>query len=355
MSSMNNEKKYDAILLAGEGKSSYKVHHQNKAFLTINGACLIHYIVETLQKVESIQDIYVVGPKEKLQQALLSGRIDLKSPKRIHIVEQKTTLYQNIWHTFLQSLQDENAEAPNTKSHRDRTVLIVPCDAPLMTPQEVEYFISHADMEKYDLVSGLVSREKLQHFYPQKKTLGIKMAYIHFKEASFRINNLHMVKPLCIENREYIQKMYQYRYQRNFKNLILFSLSLFGKDKLRHYKCYIGLQLCLFFANLGLDSLVDYFRNLNPRKELEKTISTIMKTRFKTLEVPYPGAALDIDNAKDYDAMKIQFYEWLKYLQEYKESLPVATSHIEVSPAARTEKVARPSPTPLSTSSEHEG
>ena len=355
MGSMNNQKTYDAILLAGEGKSSYKVHHQNKAFLTINGACLIHYIVETLQKVESIQDIYVVGPKEKLQQAFLSGRIDLTSPKRIHIVEQKTNLYENIWHTFLQSLKNENGARPNTDTHRDRAVLIVPCDAPLMTSQEVEYFISHADMEKYDHVLGLVSREKLQHFYPQKKTLGIKMAYIHFKEASFRINNLHMVKPLCIENREYIQKMYQYRYQRNFKNLILFSLSLFGKDKLRHYKCYIGLQLCLFFANLGLDSLVDYFRNLNPRKELEKTISTIMKTRFKTLEVPYPGAALDIDNAKDYDAMKIQFYEWWKYLQEYKESLPVATSHIEVSPAARTEKVARPSPTPLSTSSEHEG
>ena len=63
MGSMNNQKTYDAILLAGEGKSSYKVHHQNKAFLTINGTCLIHYIVETLQKVKSIQDIYVVGQR----------------------------------------------------------------------------------------------------------------------------------------------------------------------------------------------------------------------------------------------------------------------------------------------------
>ena len=70
-----------------------------------------------------------------------------------------------------------------------------------------------------------------------------------------------------------------------------------------------------------------------------------MKTRFKTLEVPFPGAALDIDNSKDYDAMKIRFDEWWKYLQEDKESLPIATNYIEVSPTARTEKVARPSPT----------
>ena len=68
-----------------------------------------------------------------------------------------------------------------------------------------------------------------------------------------------------------------------------------------------------------------------------------MKTRFMALDVPYPGAALDIDNAKDYDAMKYRFDEWWKYLQEYKE--PVAKNYIEVSPTARTEKVARPSPT----------
>jgi molybdopterin-guanine dinucleotide biosynthesis protein A len=345
MSSMSDQIKYDAILVAGEGKSSYKVYHQNKAFLTINGKCLIHYIVKTLQQVESIQDIYVVGPKEALGQVFLSGHVDLKSPKRIHIVEQKTTLYENIWHTFLQSLKDGNGEVQNTEPHRDRAVLIVPCDAPMMTPQEVEYFISHADMEKYDHVLGLVSSEKLKYFYPQKKIPGIKMAYIHFKEASFRINNLHLVKPLRIENREYIQKMYQYRYQRNLKNLVLLGLSLFGKEKTRHYKTYIGLQLCLFFANLGLDFLVDYFRNLNPRKELERIIGTIMKTRFKTLEVPYPGAALDIDNAKDYDAMKNRFDEWWKYLQEHKESLPVAANYIEASSTAHTEKVARPSPT----------
>ena len=243
MGSMNSQKKYDAILVAGEEKSSYNVHHQNKAFLTINGKCIIHYIVESLQQVESIQDIYIVGPKEKLNQVFLSGRVDLKSPKTIHTVEQKTNLYENVWHTFLQSLKDENGELPNTDTHRDRAVLIVPCDAPMMTSQEVGYFISHANMENYDHVLGMVSREKLKYFYPQERKQGIKMAYLHLKEDSFRINNLHLVKPLRIENREYIQKMYQYRYQRNFKNLVFFGLSLFGKGKARHYKNYIGLQL----------------------------------------------------------------------------------------------------------------
>jgi 2-C-methyl-D-erythritol 4-phosphate cytidylyltransferase len=314
MSSSNDPKKYDVILVAGEGKSSYKVYHQNKAFLTLQGKCVILYVVEALQQVQSIRDIYIVGLKEKLDQVLHSGRVDREYPKRIHVVEQKANLYENVWQTFLQSQQVELKDV-DTTPHRDKAVLIVPCDAPLITPQEVEHFISQADMDRYDHVLGLVSREKLRHFYPQASKPGIKMAYLHIKEDSFRINNLHLVKPLRIENREYIQKMYQYRYQRNFKNLVLFGLSVFGKDKAKHYKNYIGLQLCLFFGGLGLEFVVDYFRKLNPKKELEESISTIMKTRFSALEVPFPGAALDIDNAKDYEAMKTRFEEWQEYLK----------------------------------------
>jgi len=306
-------KKYDVILVAGEGKTSYKVYHQNKAFLTLQGKCVILYVIEALQQVKSIGDIYIVGLKDKLDQVLHSSRLNLEFPKRIHVVEQKSNLYENVWQTFLQSQQ---VEVSNSEKQRDKAVLIVPCDAPLITPQEVEYFISHADMNRYDHVLGLVSREKLQHFYPIENKPGIKMAYLHIQENSFRINNLHMVKPLRIENREYIQKMYQYRYQRNFKNLVLFGLSVFGKDKAKHYKNYIGLQLCLFFGGLGLEFMVNYFRKLNPKKELEATISTIMKTRFSALEVPFPGAALDIDNAKDYEAMKTRFDEWRKFLSK---------------------------------------
>ena len=267
MNSSNDPKKYDVILVAGEGKSSYKVYHQNKAFLTLQGKCVILYVVEALQQVKSIRDIYIVGLKEKLDQVLRSGRIDREYPKRIHVVEQKANLYENVWQTFLQSQQME-LEDGDTTTHRDKAVLIVPCDAPLITPQEVEYFISHADMNRYDHVLGLVSREKLRHFYPQASKPGIKMAYLHIQKDSYRINNLHLVKPLRIENREYIQKMYQYRYQRNFKNLVLFGLSVFGKDKAKHYKNYIGLQLCLFFGGLGLEFVVDYFRKLNPIHQL---------------------------------------------------------------------------------------
>jgi molybdopterin-guanine dinucleotide biosynthesis protein A len=314
--------RFDAILVAGEGESSYKVYHRHKAFLEINGKHIVNYVVQTLQQVEAIARIFIVGQKEPLKAVLAEGNIGLDYPKPIYVIAQRANLYENIWHTFLESLPDSvNREEVDRTEYRDKAVLIVPCDSPLITPHEVEYFIRHADLENHDHVLGLTAEESLKHFYPADGKPGIKMAYLHLKEKSYRLNNLHLVKPVRIENRHYIQKMYQYRYQRNFKNLILFGLSLFGKDKAVHYRYYIGLQMGLLFGGLGWNGPLNYFRTWTPKRKLEESISTIMKTRFVAMEVPFPGAALDIDNDRDYETMKARFDEWREYLSHPENSL----------------------------------
>jgi len=326
MNLMQAEKKFDAILVAGEGESSYKVYHQHKAFLKINNKCIINYVVDALQKVNSIRDIYIVGLRDKLNEIFKGSEADLEYPKPIHIVQQKNNLYENIWHTFLQSIPDgETMQDQENSIYADKAVLIVPCDSPLLTPHEVEHFINHSQIENHDHVLGLTSRQNLEFFYPRDGKPGIKMAYLHLKENSYRINNLHLVKPIGIENRKYIQKMYQYRHQRNFKNMVLFGLSLLGKDKAKHYQYYFGVQMGLLFASLGLESMVRVFRSLTPKKALEKSISNILKARFIGLEVPYAGAALDIDNDRDYEAMKIRFNEWREYLS-HPENSPLPLS-----------------------------
>ncbi len=327
MNDVSTKRKYDAILVAGQGESSYKVYHQHKAFLKINGKCIINYVVECLQQVESIKEIYIVGLEDRLRQTLEEAQVDFQSPKRIHIVPQRSNLYLNVWHTFLQTIDlDEDSPKLMHPENRDRAVLVVPCDSPLITPIEVEYFISHCDVENYDHILGLSAEKSLEHFYPKDNKPGIKMAYLHLQEKSFRLNNLHLVKPIRIENRHYIQRMYEYRYQRNIKNFILFGLSLIGKDKTQHYRYYIGLQLGLLFGSLGWSKLIDIFRNWTPKKDLERSISTIMKTRFMALEVPFPGAALDIDNDKDYETMKVRFNEWRDYLEQLESSPAVLES-----------------------------
>ncbi len=328
MNLMRHPKKYDAILVAGEGKASYRVYGQHKAYLKIEGKCIFQYVLEALQQVESVRDIYMVGQEDRLCEALEAGGVDLNDPKRIRVVPQKSNLYENIWHTFLQTIpggesmtQEELEQSP----YRDTAILVAPCDSPLLTPHEAEYFITQSDLDHYDYVLGLTAARNLEYFYPREDRPGIKMAYLHLREKSYRINNLHLVKPIRIRNRHYIQSMYQYRYQRNFKNFVLLGLSLFGKDKAQKFRYYLGLQLCLLFASLGWDRGVDFFRTWTPKSHLESSISTILKTRFMALESPFPGAALDIDNGRDYEAMKTRFKEWREYLSHPEQPLTLSS------------------------------
>jgi len=321
MSLIQEFKKYDAILLAGEGESSYKVLNQHKAFLRVKGKCLISFVLETLQQVDSIRDIYIVGSRGKLLKTIEEARIDLKYPKKIYVVEQKTNLYENIWHAFLETLPEKPSEDELEDSpYQDKAALIVPCDAPLITPHEVEYFISHCDLENYDHILGLTPSESLEHFYPKNGKPGIKMSYLNLKEKKYRINNLHMVKPIRIINRKYIQEVYQFRYQRNIKNMFLFGCSLLGNRKPNEFKYYFTLLLSSMFSKLGLDGPVNFLRNWVPKKGLEKCVSQILQTRLMGQEVPFPGAALDIDNEHDYQAILFRFDEWREYLEQLDRS-----------------------------------
>jgi molybdopterin-guanine dinucleotide biosynthesis protein A len=317
-------KQYDALLVAGEGKDSYKVYHQHKAFLSIEGKCVISYVIEALQKAESVRSITITGPRDALLKHLDADGINRISPKPIHVMEQKRNLYENVWHSFLHTLPEEVPEDELENSpYRDQAVLVVPCDSPLITSHEIDYFIENSDLKNYDLLSGLTPEESLRAFYPEPGKPGVEMAYLHLKERRYRISNLHLVKPIRIRNRHYVQQMYQYRYQRNFKNVILFGWEIIGKDKKSRYKYYIGLLLGLFFSWLNIKPLVRFFRSWVPKQGLEECISNIMDTRFIGLESPLPGAALDIDNAQDYEAIKLRFKDWKAYLSRLSDLHPL--------------------------------
>ena len=324
MDGILKSKKYDAILVAGEGMHSYKVYHQHKAFLRVNGRSMVSYVIQALQQVDSVRDIYVVGPKNQLSHYLKEDRINLQAPKKITLLEQRENLFENVWHTFLHTLPESiDAAQLDTSPYVDRAVLVVPCDAPLITPHEIEYFIQNCDMENHDHVLGLTPEQALRPFYPGPGRPGIKMAYLHLKENKYRINNLHLVKPAQMKNRHYIQQMYRYRYQRNLINVGRFALKLIGKDKIHRFGYYFGLLLGLMFSRLKLDLLVDFFRSWVPKKGLEECISNIMQTRFAGLEVPFPGAALDVDNAKDYETLKLRFQDWRNDLRHLETQYPL--------------------------------
>lgn len=309
--------KYDAILVAGENKYSHIVCNQYKALLKLNDRYCIQYVIEALQEAPTIGDIYIVGPKKRLMSALISSRINFKHPKKIQILEQKSNLLENVWYAFLESLPPLNGRKDaEIADFVNKAVLVVPCDSPLITTHEVEHFIANCDLERHDYILGLTPEKSMQYFYPTGHRPGIKMAYLHMREKNYRINNLHMVRPARVEHRIHINKMYEYRYQKQVFNMILLVIYLLRFQKLKNFSLLLGLQFSLLSAKLDLPRITAIFKRWVPRKDLEKAISHILNTRFTSQEIQLPGAALDIDNDESYETLKSEFERWRSYLDD---------------------------------------
>jgi len=141
------------------------------------------------------------------------------------------------------------------------------------------------------------------------------MAYFNLRGLQIRQNNLHLVRPFRLGNRFYIEKMYEYRYQKEWHNILKLCRQLLGNQ--RGSWRFIGAFLCLHAAQLLSRYRLGNFRIARPFfLELPvvcSLLSQLLDTRFNIVTTPYGGCALDIDNAEHYAALCTNFTAWLSH------------------------------------------
>jgi len=76
---------------------------------------------------------------------------------------------------------------------------------------------------------------------------------------------------------------------------------------------FLILHLNLFLSRMGLESLTPPFRKMISVEDIEGVVKNFLGCRFRIVETTLTGAALDIDNEKDYETMKIRFQFWREY------------------------------------------
>jgi len=337
--------KYDTILLAGDRKGSKSVFGINKSLLELNGIPLFMHVLSALQDVDYIENIYVVGPKSKIEEILKRdasppsftstpflkvGRGGFK--KDVIVVEQKANLYENMWHTFLSSINGYNdGDEYKNSSLMEKAVFVTAGDMPLITPSEINEFLSNCNMTDYDYCIGMTPEAVLRYYYPSNKKPGIKLAYLNLKESKYRISNLHLVKPFKIANREYIEKMYEYRYQKDIRNIIGLTLELIKKHTgFKSLLFYIFVQMSLFLSHIHLEFLSRFFRQFVSIEMAEGIVSNVLKTRLKVVETSLGGAALDVDNERDFNVIKVMYGDWMEYQKDKSKETGVRSQKQEV-------------------------
>ncbi len=153
----------------------------------------------------------------------------------------------------------------------------------------------------------------MESFYPKSPgDPGIHMAYFNVREGRFRQNNLHLVRPGRLENRHYIQDMYEHRYQRQLWPIVGLAWRLLRSHRggFATLGYYLLLQLASLADRRGWRRVADRIRSHIPLPRLERGISSLLGCRYRFVPTELGGAAVDIDNEHDYEAARERFDEW---------------------------------------------
>ena len=296
----------DCILLVGNRENYHQVANENnKAFLKINGRHILCLMMDELADIPQIDRLLMVGPKERLE-ALVRETYGTTYPKPILIVEQKRDLL-------------ENAQAPLRATEADadpqRCVLYLPSDLPLLTKREVLQFLEKADMSQSDFVTGLVRGETLQRFAPQTDKPGIEMLCFVLSCGSYRVNNMHLVRPNAVGQMDYIREIYSMRYQKKLINgLRLIGSLLFSGVGLTGIRYYLYMRGSTSFRTRGWHWASTWCEKRLKREQGEAWVSKILGTRFKVVTTSFGGTTIDVDNENDYQTVCQRYAEWRELL-----------------------------------------
>ena len=313
----------DVIVTAGDRHASRPVLGDNKAFLPLAGVPLINYVLSAIEQARCTARIFVVGDTARLRAALAVSHTPVRGLRPLYLLEQGHTLYENAWNAFLHTLPDYT---PGTDWRIyldtpavDKAILVMPGDIPLATPAEIDAFVDGCDLARYDYCLGLSSESVLRAYYPQDGHSGIQMAYFTLRDLSVRQNNLHLVKPLRLGNRHYIQKMYNFRYQREWRNIarVIWELCITQHGSWRVAYYYLCLHMARLLTMLGWQRYLLFRPFFLEMPVAASVFSQFLQTRFTVVLTPYGGCALDIDNAEHYAAVCANFERW----QAHQEAL----------------------------------
>jgi hypothetical protein len=199
-------------------------------------------------------------------------------------------------------------------------VLVVPCDIPLLTPWEVDEFITQSNMHDYDYSIGITSEKILSYYHPTENRPGIQMIYFHLREDLWRQNNLHLAKPLKFDHLDYIEKMYEWRYQTHLFNVLrmMFALLLVSWRFMTALRVFALLQLSLYYDRHGHPNLSKTIRMHAPLETFQRGVGNILGARTQLVYTHLGGAALDVDHAENLAAIETMYTDWMAHQQSLR-------------------------------------
>jgi GTP:adenosylcobinamide-phosphate guanylyltransferase len=305
--------KVPAIVTAGDRGAAKAIYGQSKVYLEIDGIPLVVRVVQALQQVPEVSEVWVVGDRDRLDELFARPKFSEGLEKPLHIVGQYSNLYENAWETFKRTLPGAGPDGREpVGDDYDFQVLYLSGDLPLATPQEISRFIQDGQGLGCDYALGLSPARVLEHYAADDSgRSGLDIAYFNTRDGRLKQNNLHLAKPSRVLNRNYIQDLYSHRHMRKFGNMVgLIGKLLFREGGIAIFFFYMVMHLAGLADRSGWKRLASWIRYCVTVKANEWGVSKLLACRFRFVVSDYAGCAIDVDTEADYDVIQENFREW---------------------------------------------
>jgi len=310
--SPSNTMRFDAVILAGGKRSKLDSALPNKNFIKIKDRPLFMHVLGALLKVRMLKKIYIVGPKSEIENELSKLPPGELPAGTVFPVQESRNVVNNVLTAFWESVGGTRLHGNEVGTEIiEKPLLVVGGDSPLVSPAEVEQFLARCDTSNYDYFLGMTSHSDMEQYYPKPGRTGIRFAYAHFSEDLLRINNLHLVKPLKVKNRQEFLAMYRVRHMMELVNIIKCGWALATRYvKPGDWIDWVKMMLAMFLRQAGIPSVADFLRRNIPMKKGEKAADSLLGTRSKIVITTFGGAALDVDKKSSLIAIRDNFDDW---------------------------------------------
>jgi len=311
-----------AIITAGDLRAARAVYGESKVYLEVEGLPLVSRVVQVLQRVPEVTEVWVIGNAARLESVLAAPEVQDGLVKPLHVIEQGRNLFENCWESYRRALPGAPPEGRDPESDADRAfqVLYLSGDLPFATAEEISSFVRDGQQEECDYALGLVPKESLAGFLPlQDGGTGIDVAYFNMREGRLRQSNLHLARPGNMGARELIEEMYEHRHQKRVWNMVTLGAKLATHQGAgpRVVFWYSLIHMSGLLDRWSMPRLADWVRRANTLARTERVLGRLLRARFRFVVTEVGGSAIDVDTEQEYDAVRERFQEW-SALQEQR-------------------------------------
>ena len=301
----------DVIVLAGtDGNPRRMIQGQNKAFLEIAGKALVRRVVEALLGAESLAQIFVVGPLQRLE-AVLGG---LSS--RVSLVPQRGKMLANAWEAI--DAAEAHRRDLGQGDDPQRPLLLLSCDIPLISTEAIEDFLARcarADAESEtgnSMLCGVAEEASLKQYYPEDGRPGIERPYVNFAEYRVRLANIYVGRPRTMANQAFLQTGFEHRKAAKLKNVLLLTWDFLSQSGgWRAAWMSLRMQATLMAERRG-SRFYNRLRKGNSARRTEDICGQVLGGKIRIVVTPYGGLSLDADNEEDFRVISERFEEWMQ-------------------------------------------